>query len=116
MLHIAQWDGKIPPGALAVIVNADGSADCYLQGDVVPPQPGVVVYSATARQLRLAMTRGNLRTLTENHVGAQPQDFKDWWSFSPCFTHNEPNIQQIATALGKTPAQVIALFQLASTL
>lgn len=116
MIHIDVWKGETPGGVVAVMVNADGSANCYEAGDAVPVVNAPPVYTATARQLRQAMTRGNLRALTETHVGLQSQDFKDWWAFSPTFTHTEANIQQIATALNKTPAQVIALFQLATTL
>jgi hypothetical protein len=80
---------------------------------LAPPAPPVTV---SARQLRMALTRLELRVAIENYIASADQDMKDWWQYATEFGRGNPMIANAATALGKTPADIDALFELAKTL
>lgn len=74
------------------------------------------VLAVTPRQLRLALTQSGLRSQVESAVAAGSQDMKDTWEFSTeCFRDN-PMLNAMGAALGKTEADLDALFALAATL
>jgi hypothetical protein len=83
-----------------------------------PPAPPVVVppIVVSARQIRMALSRLGLRAAVENYVGAADQDTKDSWQFAAEFSRDHSMIATAAAVLGKTPADVDALFELAKTL
>lgn len=100
--------------------NADGTVTLYYPGDVIPPldlgptvEPGIVV---TPRQFRQALTRAGLRTAVDAFVAAQPQDIKDWYEYATEFDSSHPVVAGMALAMGKTPEEVNAVFQLAASL
>jgi hypothetical protein len=70
----------------------------------------------TPRQIRLALTAIGLRQQVEDWVQAQDIIVKDNWDYASSFERNNALIVRAATALGKTPADLDALFALAATL
>lgn len=83
-----------------------------------PPAPPVVVQPAvvSARQIRLALNRLELRVAVENYVATADQDTKDTWQYDPEFRRDHGMIAIAAEALGKTPEEVDGLFWLAKSL
>lgn len=79
-----------------------------------PPLPPVVVSPA---QIRIALTRMGLRAAVEAYVAASPdQDVKDMWQFATQFERDNLMIVGAAEALGKTPQEIDALFELAKSI
>lgn len=74
------------------------------------------VYAVTPRQLRLALTATGLRAAVEAAVAGGDQNTKDTWEFSTECLRDNPLLVQMGAALGKTEAELDALFALAATL
>jgi hypothetical protein len=68
------------------------------------------------RQIRMALTRANLRTQVEAAVAAGDQDLKDWYEFSTAFERVNPQVTAMATALSVSEEQLDNLWKLAATL
>lgn len=105
-------------GAVTVSVSADKKVTIYYQGDEVPklpapPEPGIVV---TPRQFRQALTKSGLRSAVDAFVATQNQDVKDWYEYATKFDSSHPMVVNMAAAMGKTEADVKAVFELAMTL
>lgn len=97
--------------------NGDGTVTLYEEGDelpVYPPtKPAVVI---TPRQFRQALTRAQLRQMVETLIANSEQDVKDWYEFATGFESTHPVVLQMAQAMGKTEADVDALFALGERL
>ena len=74
-----------------------------------PAQP------VTPRQIRLALTQIGLRQAIEDWIQTQDITVKDNWDYALSFERNNPLILAAAAAMGKTEADVDALFALART-
>ena len=57
-----------------------------------------------------------LRAAVESAVAAGSQSLKDKWQFAQEFKRDNATVIELGTALGKTDAEMDALFQLAETL
>jgi hypothetical protein len=68
------------------------------------------------RQIRLALTKLNMRTQLETAVAASSQDLKDWWEYSANFERNHPLVAAMATQLGIPSSIIDTLWITASTL
>ena len=104
----------VPVGAIAVKSNGDGGYTVYEDGDVAPEEelfgsPETSI-SLTPRQFRQALNAFGLRAMTESAVAQANQDTKDWYEFSTSFESTHPVVLQMAAAMGKTAADVNALF------
>lgn len=75
-----------------------------------PPQ------SISPRQFRQALTAIGLRASVEAAVASADQDTKDWYEYATSFERGNPVLIAMATALGKTDADIDALFALGATL
>jgi len=79
------------------------------------PAPAPLI--CTPFQIRAALTQQGLRAQVEAAVSASTdQTIKDAWQYAQQFVENDTFITQMAAALGKSPADIHALFQLAVTL
>ena len=102
--------GNLDYAAYLAWAAAGGVATPY----VAPPAPPL---SCDSWQIRAALTQLNLRTEVEAAVTASTsQSVKDAWGFQQVFLETDVMLVAVATALGQTPAQIHALFQLAVTL
>ena len=89
----------------------------YVGGQFVAPvEPPAPVAPVTPRQIRMALTRAGLRAAVEAAVAAGDQDIKDWYEYSTLFHRENPLVDEMATAIGQTPAQIDALWELAAGL
>lgn len=79
----------------------------------VPPPAPVVV---TARQIRLALNRLDLRAAVEAYIATADQDTRDTWQYAAEFPRDHGMIETAAVALGKSPGDVDGLFWLAKSL
>ncbi len=79
------------------------------------PQP-TIVPSLSPRQFRQALTALGLRAAVEAAIAAADQDTKDWYEYATSFEWNHSVLIAMATALGKTDADIDALFALGATL
>jgi hypothetical protein len=97
-------------------VMINGSVTQVMTGSdyVAPIQIGI---SVSAWQLRKALNHLGLRAAVEAAVTASTnQDIKDGWAYAGSFNSDDPLVTTMGTAIGQTPAQMYALFELASTL
>ena len=76
------------------------------------PVPRIV----SPRQIRLAMNVLGLRTTIETWVKSQSQSVQDSWDYTTEFIENNPLIIACMTAIGKTQADLTALFDFASSI
>lgn len=87
--------------------------------NVEPPAPPVASVSIAAtvspRQIRLALTQMGCRTPFEARVTAGDQSVIDTWQFASKFERNGL-VNDVLSAMGKTPAEIDALFEVAKTL
>lgn len=107
------WFG--PDGALYSIteIGVEPAAGWTREPPVLPDQPIAV----TPWQFRKALNQQGLRADVENAVAASDdQDLKDGWEFATEFVRNDPFVVSMAVAIGKTDADLDALFELAKTL
>lgn len=70
----------------------------------------------TPRQFLQALTKAGLRAAVEAAVAAGSQDLKDWYNRATEFESTHPVLLVMAQTLGKTKADVDALFQMGATL
>jgi hypothetical protein len=73
-------------------------------------------YTVTSRQLRMALSKLNLRSLVDSAVAAGSQDLKDYWEYNPVFDRRSPLVEDLIRTVGKTDADADAVWQLAATL
>lgn len=109
----------IPPDEHFVFAhnNGDGTVVLYQDGDAMPTFPDVPApVSLTPRQFRQALTKANLRAMVEQMIGEATQDTKDWYEFATSFESRHPVVLQMAQAMGKTQADVDALFAMGEQL
>jgi hypothetical protein len=101
-----------------VVVDFLGDPAARALTNVEPPAPPIVVppIVVSSDQIRRALTRVGLRASVEAYVAAADQDTKDIWQFAATFERGNVMIATAAAALGKAPADVDALFELAKTL
>ena len=85
--------------------------------DALPPvpQPNPVV-SVTPWQIRKALNQIGMRSSVESFVASADMTTKDAWEFAQEFRRDNALISAAAQALGKTGAEIDALFALAKTL
>lgn len=76
----------------------------------------IIPNAVSPRQIRMALTRADLRVPIEQIVQSGDQDLKDWYEYSTIFERNNPQVEAMATALGLTSQQVDDLWILASSL
>ncbi|WP_316202970.1 MULTISPECIES: hypothetical protein [unclassified Bradyrhizobium] len=112
-----------PPGArvieIADYAGADPFADLNgkkLDFGTMTLSEIPVVLTVTPRQIRLAMSAIGVRQQVEDYVKAAPLDVQDSWDYSTQFVSTDPMVVGCMTALGKTSADLDALFRLAMTL
>ena len=84
-----------------------------IQADIEANKP-VVVPTITMRQARLALLADGLLDDIEAAI-TQPDD-KIWWDYSTTVERNHPLVDAVLTALGKTKAEIDAMFIAAATL
>jgi hypothetical protein len=81
-----------------------------------PVLPPPLIAAISPRQIRMALTRADLRTYVEAAVFAGDQDLKDWWEFSTSFERLNPQVIAMGEALGKTSEELDNLWLLGATL
>jgi hypothetical protein len=85
-----------------------------------PPAPTIDqirdAMQCQAWQLRRALTLLGLRTDVEASVAAADQDTSDMWNYATVYHRTHPMVAAIAAAIGKTDADIDALFDLAMTI
>lgn len=99
--------------------HGDGTVTLYYEGDELPVRPDTTeraVIIVSPRQFRQALTAAGLRPTVETFVGAQSQDVRDWYEYATEFENTHPMLVSMAAMLGKTQADIDALFALAATL
>lgn len=77
------------------------------------PTPVVVV---SPWQIRKALNAAGLRDAVESAVSGADQTTQDAWEFAQEFRRDNPLIAAVASALGKTEAEIDDLFALAGSL
>ena len=82
----------------------------------VDPIPSLPI-TGTKYKFRLALNKLGLRAAVETAVAASTnQDIKDAWVYADEFRSDDPLVLQLGLALGKTEAEIRAVFELANSL
>jgi hypothetical protein len=89
--------------------------DAQLINHLDAPAAPLVPAEVTPLQMRRALNTSGLRTVVESAVAAAPQDARDAWEFASVIRRDDPILAGMAAALGKTDAEIDALFILAAT-
>lgn len=93
------------------------TAMAEIEAAYTPPEPEpIVIADISPRQIRMALTRLNLRAAVEEAVAGGEQDIKDWWEFSTIYERNHPVVISMSTALGATEQQMDGIWLLGGTL
>ncbi|NPU64593.1 hypothetical protein HL667_06250 [Bradyrhizobium sp. 83012] len=106
------------PGFIAVQHNTVGPDWTYDGTQLVAPVVELPRFQivVTPRQIRLAMTQVGVREQVEEYVKQAPIAVRDSWEYSTQLKQNDPMVVACMVALGKTQAELDALFELAATL
>lgn len=104
----------VPNGAFEV--QALGNIGKRWNGVFFESPSSLTPPSVTPRQFRQALTRTGLRSGVEAFVASADQDTKDWYEYSNAFERSNPVLIASGHGLGKTDAEIDALFVLAATL
>lgn len=81
------------------------------------PAPTPPVYSCNPWQIRKVLNQIGLRQAVEDAVATSTdQTMKDGWEFATEFRSDDPFVQSMGAALGKTQTEIEQLIQLAATL
>ena len=67
-------------------------------------------------QIRKVLNAAGLRSAAEAAVAAADQTTKDAWEFASMYERKNPMIARMEAALGKTPAEIDALFVAAASM
>jgi len=101
----------------AALVTATAAADAALAPIVAEvlagKTPAVNVTapaSVTNLQFRLALNAAGLREAAEAYIASASQDVKDWWALATVIARDNAMLIAAATAIGKTSADIDALF------
>lgn len=97
----------------------DGTEECDLYDGATfskPPPPPPPVLTCTPWQIRKALNQTGLRSVVESAVAAADQTTRDGWEFATEFRRDDPLLSSMGAALGKTEAEIDALFALARSL
>ena len=78
-----------------------------------PPAPPIIV---SPWQIRKALNATGLRESVESAVAASDTTTKDAWQYATSFVRTDPLLDGMAKVMGKTDAEIDALFELARTL
>lgn len=80
-------------------------------------EPELLRIDVSAWQIRKALNATGLRQQVEDAVAASTDiELQDGWAHAPRFYSDHPMTLQMGAALGKTTADMYALFQLAESL
>ena len=100
------------PAGCVEITEAEAEAIRQSQIVIIP-----VIYSCNPWQIRKVLNQLGLRQAVEDAVAASPdQTMKDGWEFATEFRSDDPFVQSMGAALGKTQTEIDQLIQLAATL
>lgn len=121
----------VPADAVRYALQANGSVLVYLPGDTLPPAPPAgpapVPQQVTRRQFYRALrqlawfgtTEAQIEAAVAQFIAALPEppreDARIDWSQSTAFLRSNPMLIAMLPALGKTSADLDALFVLADS-
>jgi hypothetical protein len=106
----------VPAGKIVTAIAYQRVNGIVTQVLTLTDQVPVGQRTCSPRQIRLAMTQQGVRQACEDWVSAQSQNVKDNWEYATVIDENNPLIAACMSALGKTQADVAALFDLAVTI
>jgi hypothetical protein len=110
-------DGKRPTigGGYTFARDANGVVQQILVLEDIPKPPPPVI-SASPRQIRLALSQIGIRQQVEDYVNTQSITVQDNWHYASIFYPDNALLIAAAAALGKTSADIDALFKLAASI
>lgn len=115
--ELPEWNNDQVP-AIEVTGSIPNEGDLYFDGSFHAPQkPEVAPIKVSPWQMRKALNQLNLRQAVEATVSfSNDQTIKDGWEFATSFVRNDPLVITLGSQLGKTEAELDALFELAASL
>lgn len=115
--ELPEWNNEQVP-AVDVTGNIPNEGDLYVNGVFIQaPKPEKAPIRVSPWQIRKALNQLNLRQAVEATVAfSNDQTIKDGWEFATSFVRTDPFVVLLGSQLGKTEAELDALFELAATL
>ena len=108
-LDSTEFEHFLPAGCIK-ITQAEADA-IHAATEAAKP---VVIPTLSMRQARLALL--SLGLLDEVEAAITTIENRIWWEYSPTVERSNPLVISVLTALGKTSAEIDAMFELAVTL
>ncbi len=114
-------EGRFHPSLLWVAcaentqIGDQWDGNTFTRPVLADPLP-MVPQSVTPWQIRKALNQTGLRSAVEAAVAAGDQDTQDAWAFATEFRRDHPLVTALGAALGKTEAELDAIFVLAGGL
>jgi hypothetical protein len=101
----------------ALAAEKDAEKAAALAAVVAPPapEPPAVPVSVTPLQMRRALRATGLKNTVDAALAAASDEVREEWEYATEIMRNNTTLDQMAHALGKTDAEIDALFQLAAT-
>jgi hypothetical protein len=101
-----------------VYLQDNGDVVVYYDGDVFPDviEPPAIPMAVTRVQFRLALSALGLLAEVEQAIASSPSSVQIEYADRQVFERSYPLILSMAAALGKTDAEIDAVFELAATL
>jgi hypothetical protein len=101
-----------------IYLQDDGDVVVYYDGDVFPevPAPPAIPVAVTRVQFRLALSALGLLAEVEQAIASAPSSVQIEYADRQIFERSYPLLLSMAAALGKTDAEIDAVFELAATL
>ena len=109
VLDSTEFEHLLPAGCVK-ITQAEAEA---IVAAVEAAKP-VIIPTLTMRQARLALL--NMGLLTTVEAAITTTENKIWWEYSPTVERSNPLVIAVLTALGKTSAEIDAMFISAATI
>jgi len=106
------------PNKALCVAQGDGLWTVYEVGDTLPELPVPVVTPEVSRfQFKLALAQAGLLTDVETYIAGSGDDtLRLYWAEAPTFRRDHPILTAAAVLLGKTEAEIDAVFALALSL
>jgi hypothetical protein len=106
------------PNKTRCVLQPDGLWTVYEVGDVLPELPApMIVPEVTRFQFKLALAQAGLLASIEAYIAGSSDDtLRLYWAEAPTFRRDHPILAAAAVLLGKTEAEIDAVFALALTL
>ncbi len=120
IINIGDWDTQPDPAGLATNPRPEGAVEAeaemeFVAGRWVERGFAVVPRSVTPLQMRKALRATGLKATVDAALSSSPEAVREEWEYATEILRDNATLAALAAALGKSDADLDALFQVAAT-